>query len=92
MTCISNWISDGEVTCKIRSGWHMGLGCRLGLFRLAALVSSEGKELVPEDRTAEGAAELILVQRVLGRTEEARCVDVVVADELEGRPVVLIRS
>ena len=56
------------------------------------LLAPKGEKLVFHYRPAKGAAELILMQRVLRRREEIRCVNVVVTDEFKGRPVIFIGS
>src|SRR5579871_4793818 len=45
-----------------------------------------------DDRSTEDGSELILVKRRYGRLEEVACVQIVVTEKFEKRPVILIRA
>src|ERR1700722_4383001 len=57
-----------------------------------ALIVGEKEGLVLADRSANGAAELIHLERRLDSVEEAAGIEIAVAEELESRPVELIRA
>ena len=86
----ADWVGDGEIAKEIGSGGKVDGRGRRGLLGHQALVAGEAEELVATDGAAEGAAELVLMERIgRGGVEVAR-VDVVVADELEDVAVVLV--
>src|ERR1700733_11083715 len=81
-----------EITREICICRHVRLGQRLGLGCFQTLISGEEEQLVPNDSSAKRAAILVLVQRVLRSGEEVGRIDKVVADELKGCPMPLVRS
>src|SRR5439155_12057908 len=58
----------------------------------AALVTAEDEQLVLDDRRAERAAKLIAIEAVALRREEVARDEVIVAQELEGVAVHLVRT
>ena len=82
----------GEIAAALRGGRQRGL--RRSRLRpvLQALIVAEGEQPVLLDRTAAGAAELILPRLRAARLEETARIQFVVAQELPEGAVKLIRS
>ncbi len=79
-----------EVAIEHGRRWDAVVGCAGGFMLACALIAAEEEELVGDDLAAEGSAELIALDGVLGGGEEVGGVDDVVADEVEDGAVPLV--
>src|SRR5487761_850355 len=92
--CITN-VAKVPGAFRCRKGLHRR-GCRRGKVKPLPLIIHEEKQLVLFDGSAERGAKHIPTQLILRQTEEVILptirVELIIADELKGIAVVLVRS
>src|SRR5262249_11022493 len=89
---IGEGLRSREVALALGFGGRDGRGGYLVLANAQALIGGEEESLVAADAAAAGGAELIEAQLGNVAAEEAAGIEIVVAQELPGAPVKIVRA